>query len=319
MATVLDQHYFKIVPEPVITNVVGGAGNTITITGTGLKLLTSKHRLLVGLNVVPDIVVNTTAVGDIGVDEEQQIFVDATGGTFTVTFGADTTPALDYDITAVDLEAALEALPSIGVGNVNVTGGPGDDGGTTPYIVTFVSSLGWQNVPDLTTDATLLTGGASTATVLLGIDGQGGVKEVQTIDISHAIGGTFTVTYDGEETSNLPLAVTAAALETALEALPNIAPGDVNVTGGSGSFSLEFDGNLAWTNVVEVTVDGTNLTVAPSLEIALGDAELTTNNLTSLVIDLSDYEGEDVTDVTLLLPNVFSIDHDVNPDITLAA
>jgi hypothetical protein len=76
-------------------------------------------------------------------DETQSVNVDATGGTFNVSFGGDTTPDLPYTIPAsggvgptTSLENALNALGSIsaGGGSVSVSGGPG---GNTPYLVTF--------------------------------------------------------------------------------------------------------------------------------------------------------------------------------------
>lgn len=100
-----------------------------------------------------------------GVNEKQTITVDAAGGTFTVTFGAQVTGALAFDITAAALQAALEALSTIGAGNILVTGGPGDAGGTTPYALEFIGALASTNVAAVTTDATNLTGGAGTAAV----------------------------------------------------------------------------------------------------------------------------------------------------------
>ena len=43
-----------------------------------------------------------------------------TGGTFTITFGAQTTSALAYNASAAAVKAALEVLSSIGVGNIEV-------------------------------------------------------------------------------------------------------------------------------------------------------------------------------------------------------
>lgn len=75
MATALDQHYFKIVPEPVITSVTAGAGNTIIIDGTGLALLTTKHRLTIGLSVSADLVL-TSASGQLTSNTATQLIVD---------------------------------------------------------------------------------------------------------------------------------------------------------------------------------------------------------------------------------------------------
>jgi hypothetical protein len=99
------------------------------------------------------------------VNEVQQIAVDATAGTFTVTFGAGTTAALAFNISPAALSTALQGLSTIGSGNVVVTGGPGGAGGTTPYLITFVGARGATNQAAMTTNATLLTGSAHTATV----------------------------------------------------------------------------------------------------------------------------------------------------------
>jgi hypothetical protein len=59
--------------------------------------------------------------------------------------------------------------------------------------------------------------------------------EVQTVTItSLPTGGNFQLTYDGETTFALGYNSTAGDVENALEALPNLAPGDVTVSGGPG-------------------------------------------------------------------------------------
>jgi uncharacterized repeat protein (TIGR01451 family) len=50
------------------------------------------------------------------------------------------------DDTAEKLQKKLEAMESIGKGNVIVTGGPGDEGGTKPYVIEFVGELGKRPV-----------------------------------------------------------------------------------------------------------------------------------------------------------------------------
>lgn len=94
--------------------------------------------------------------------EVQTVTVDATGGTFTVTWNGATTSALAFDVSAAAFTTAMDAIAD-GTGNVVVTGGPGAAGGGTPYTLTW--SAGRGNVPAPTTDATSLTGGAGTAVV----------------------------------------------------------------------------------------------------------------------------------------------------------
>ena len=94
--------------------------------------------------------------------EVQTITVDATGGTFAVTWNGATTSALAFNVSAASFTTAMDAIAD-GTGNVVVTGGPGAAGGGTPYTLTWAAGRG--NVPAPTTDPALLTGGAGTAAV----------------------------------------------------------------------------------------------------------------------------------------------------------
>jgi hypothetical protein len=87
----------------------------------------------------------------------------------------------------------------------------------------------------------------------------GGVDEVQTI-ISTGTGGTFTITYSGQTTSALDWDSTAQEVEDALVALSNLAPGDVEVSGEPGAWSVKFGGTLAATNVALMTLGIGSLT-----------------------------------------------------------
>ena len=93
------------------------------------------------------------------VSEVQTITIDATGGTFTVTFEGATTAAIAWNATAAAFKAALEALPTIQPGDITVSLA------TLVYTVTFVGKFAGENVTAMTTSAASLTGGASTATV----------------------------------------------------------------------------------------------------------------------------------------------------------
>jgi hypothetical protein len=60
-------------------------------------------------------------------------------------------------------------------------------------------------------------------------------NEVQTLTVTGGpTGGTFTITWSGQTTAAIAYNATAAQVQTALEALSNIAPGDVVVTGNAG-------------------------------------------------------------------------------------
>ena len=108
---------------------------------------------------------SSVAVNTFEVNERQKVVVDATGGTFTLTYSCQTSGNIDFDATPAEVVTALEALSNVGSGDVAVTGGPGNDGGDNPYYVTFQGALEEQNVAQMTGDDTNLTGGGSSVTI----------------------------------------------------------------------------------------------------------------------------------------------------------
>lgn len=85
-------------------------------------------------------------------------------------------------------------------------------------------------------------------------------EEVQTLTEGGSGLTSFTITYSGQTTASIDDDATAAQVQAALEALSNLAPGDVVVTGGplgTGPFTLTFGGTLVDTNVAEVTTTPT--------------------------------------------------------------
>ncbi|MBS1869462.1 MAG: hypothetical protein JSS99_07335 [Actinobacteria bacterium] len=108
-------------------------------------------------------------------DEVQRLTVSASGGTFTLSFDGQTTAPLSASASAAQVAAALDALSSIGGagGSVDVTGGPGDDAGSTPYLLTFGDALGGRDLPLVTADGTSLTGSAPGASVAPWVAGGG--------------------------------------------------------------------------------------------------------------------------------------------------
>lgn len=106
----------------------------------------------------------TTGAPVNGVNEVQTLSITGIpdGGTFTATFGGQTTTAIPYDATAAVVQAALRALSTIGALGVTCTGGPlpGAD-----VVITFVGPLGGTDVAMLTTDDSL-TGGTDPASAV---------------------------------------------------------------------------------------------------------------------------------------------------------
>jgi hypothetical protein len=88
-------------------------------------------------------------------------------------------------------------------------------------------------------------------------------NEVQSVIATGASNGNFTLTFDGETTANIAYNANAAAVQSALEALSNINPGDVTVAGGplpSTAVTITFGGQYANTNVPQMTANSGGLT-----------------------------------------------------------
>lgn len=86
----------------------------------------------------------------------------ATAGDFTLTVAGETTAAISYDATAAAVQAALEALGAVDVGDVAAAaGGSGSDLGDADHVVTLTWGGQWagKNVP-ITADFSGLTGNA---------------------------------------------------------------------------------------------------------------------------------------------------------------
>lgn len=124
----------------------------------------------------------TVKVQTNGVNELQRLTPTGTisGGTFTLTFNAVATAAIAFNATAADIKAALEAISTIGVDEVVVTGGPIN---TTAVDVEFRGTLGCTNVSQMTISSSL-TGGGSVAVSTV----TAGVAAAQTLTIPATVG-----------------------------------------------------------------------------------------------------------------------------------
>lgn len=113
---------------------------------------------------------NTTTVVQAQYDEVQQVSITGspTGGTFTLTFGAQTTSSIAYNASASTVQTRLQALSSIGSGNALVTGGPGPG---TPYVVEFAGSLAKTAESLITLNNNSLTGGTSPSVSITRLQG----------------------------------------------------------------------------------------------------------------------------------------------------
>jgi hypothetical protein len=148
------------IPNPIATGVVGSEG-TVEFTG----LTAGVSYVMAGF-----------------VDELQQVKVDATAGQFKLTFSGQQTGNVAFNATAAKLREELEALSNIAPGDVGVSGGPGDSGGTTPYLVKFLGTYAGTNVAAMTgaNGTTPLSGGGGAITISTKTEGskadEGGVQ-----------------------------------------------------------------------------------------------------------------------------------------------
>jgi DNA-binding beta-propeller fold protein YncE len=112
------------------------------------------------------------------VNEVQTLSLEATSGSYVLRLAGQTTSEIAFDATAAELQADLEALASIGPGNVVVSGAGGG-----PYEIEFVGALGGSRGPSLEAESVDLKqivvegleerirpGTASVATSVVGVD-----------------------------------------------------------------------------------------------------------------------------------------------------
>ena len=100
-------------------------------------------------------------------DRVEQVAVSATGGTFELQPAhiGEATSAIAWDASSAAMQRALEGLPEVGVGNVSVSGGPGDATGSKPYTVTWIGALSGGSPGNFLLRENKLTSGGAEGTV----------------------------------------------------------------------------------------------------------------------------------------------------------
>ena len=138
-----------------LLNVANSVANTIhTILANPAGAIQQLNNIIASAlgMVIPTAPVTTHQAGGGGFNEQQDIKpTDALHGTFTLSFKNATTTPLAYNASASDVQAALEALDTIGPGNVSVSAISGG------YRVTFQGTLANTDVDPIAADATKLT------------------------------------------------------------------------------------------------------------------------------------------------------------------
>jgi hypothetical protein len=99
-------------------------------------------------------------------DAVQAFAVSATGGSYELSVNGgenagELSAPIEWNESAAGVQAKLEGVPDIGAGNVQVSGGPGDELGDKPYFVAYVGALSGSG-RFLLLRKSLLTGGGHT-------------------------------------------------------------------------------------------------------------------------------------------------------------
>jgi hypothetical protein len=169
------------------------------------------------------------ATGQANVNEIQSVQVNAAGGTFTLTAGAQTTTAIAWNAVSGTVQTRVATDLSTTIVSCTVTGS-----GTpaSPYLITVTSPAN-TTIALLTGNSGSLTGGTGTITET--VAGSAGANEVQTITPAQGVnGGTLTLAFNGSSpTESLAWNATAGQVQSALRSLPTV--NTVTVTGGSGA------------------------------------------------------------------------------------
>lgn len=205
------------------------------------------------------------AAGAAGTSERQTITQTGSSAlSFRAAFGGQISEPIPYGSTAPEISAILARMPSLGqmgyaalnptayliaqdstpltgfatsVVNVQCLDGP--LGSAPVTLVYYGGGLQSTNVAQIT-----VLEAATAVDVAETVHGVPGTPEQQLVSLTGAPwGGTFPLTYSGQTTTGLSYVVSAAALQAALEALSNLAPGDVAVS-GSGPWLVAFHADL---------------------------------------------------------------------------
>lgn len=170
-----------------------------------------------------------------------------TAGTFTVTYGANTTGALAFNITAAALSTALNALASVtSAGGVTITGNAGG-----PFRIAFVTP---GVISTLFTVNPAALSPTSQGLVAVAVTGAAGVNEVQVITLIQnpaALLASWTATYG---------AITVTQLQVGGSGLNSIQRVTVPQGTYAGGYSLSF-GNGAVTSTTSIPYNATSTVV----------------------------------------------------------
>lgn len=232
--------------------------HTVTFTGRGgnVSQLTSDNQMTGGTPVITH--ATTTAGTAYVYAGGKAVELDSNGSQLTV-MQQRLTNLEAYTAYAVSLWSIADVVPAAGRITVDLVDGVSgtvlrDDAGmlnSFRFSCTDLSASSWKHLTQLLS----------------------AVNEVQTLTITGTpTGGNFTLTFDGQTTASIAHNANAAAVQSALEGLSNIAVGDVTCGGGAlpgTPVTITFGGRLAGRRLPLITATN-SLTggTAPAITIA---------------------------------------------------
>ena len=177
------------IPANTTIEAVEGAkltlSSAITVPGTGVAISSSgpgpfeAGQRIEGAGIPANTTILAAKAGALTLSNPA-----SSSGTVTVHAG------LPFDAHPGEVRFALESLPAIGSGNVSVSGGPGDEAGSSPYLIRFSGDLTNVDLPLLEADSSGLGGGSASATVEGENDGGNGFAGASETPVGGAVLGT---------------------------------------------------------------------------------------------------------------------------------
>lgn len=234
-----------------VLNGVGGEKYRVEFKGAMAKqplaftLTMVTNTMTAATLVVPEIEATTEGESpNSGTNEQQKIIFSQvpTTGQWTLNYNGNTTTLLAFNAAASAVQAALEALPSVGAGNVVVSGTY-----SLGFTVLFQGALGAQDAPLLTNPNNTLQNGLQLVDITFqtpvpGVLPFAGTDEVQFISFPFVPdSGSFALQFGPETTALIAFSDTALSIQTALNALTGLSA--VTVTGDfTNGFEITFTG-----------------------------------------------------------------------------
>jgi hypothetical protein len=263
-----------------------GSGNVnVTIIGDATGTVASSFRIeftndldgeSIGLSIGSaswssgSLDIATLANGGAGGTNEIQTVTEhgtPTEGSFTLSYLGEKTPDIAFDAATGVIQAYLEGLPGIAVGDVVVGGGPLPG---SPVTITFQNNLGAQDVALLVVDDSKLKMKVEVTQIATPC------PNAEQVLTSTASGGTFTLSLDAYgPTTAIAWNASAATIQSALEGILGV--DNVQCSGGpslaTNPKTVDFLDALGGTKLSLLTVDGSSLTggsVIASISLAGG-------------------------------------------------